>query len=117
MKENQHLNAINNALSFMVPLRMEAYSEIKDAAAAMAARIEELETNAKIKDGLIIRLAAETGEQAACISGFETELKALTYAADRLKKVLLDELTNKIMQSSGLMFIIRSHENKKDGAQ
>lgn len=114
MKENQHLKAIKNALSFMVSPRLVTFDEIKDAAAAMAARIEELETNAKIKDGLIKCLAAETGEQAACISGFETELKALTYAADRLKKVLLDELTNKIMQSSGLMFIIRSHENEKE---
>ena len=130
MKENQHLKAINNALSFMVPLRMEAYSEVKAAAAALAARIEELERNAEIKDSLIKRLAAETGEQAACISALESDLKSLAYAANGLKGKLREceevvakhkkgweaEFIEKIIrQSPVMMVLVRSKE--KDGAR
>jgi len=85
MKENHHVKAIRNALSSMVPLRMEAYDEIKDASQALAVRIEELERSAEIKDGLIKRLAAETGKQAAYISALESDLKTLAYAADSIK--------------------------------
>ena len=129
MKENQHLKAINNALSFMVSPRLVTFDEIKNAAAAMAARIEELETNAEIKDSLITRLAAETDEQAAYILAIESDLKLLDGAANGLKGKLREweevadkykkgcevEFIKKIIRQSPVI-MIRVRSKEKDGA-